>query len=112
LLNGKPSRSGKLLYALAGAQRLVESAPDASQRGSQIMGNRIGYVPHAIHQMLDPVEHIVDVPVEPREFILNARYRDPPAEVAGLYFEGGAADRANAMPELPAKQQSAADCEY
>jgi hypothetical protein len=45
------------------------------------MGDRIGYVPHTIHEVLDTVEHAVDIAVEPREFILDTGDRDPQGEV-------------------------------
>jgi hypothetical protein len=53
--------------------------------------------------MLDAVEHLVDVAVEPSEFIVHVGNRDPPSEVAGLYFEGSSADGANPMLKLSAK---------
>src|ERR1700730_9824291 len=111
LLNGKPCRCCKLRCAVAAAERFFESAADAPERGSQIMSYRVGDVTHTIHQVLDAVEHAVDFAIEPRELIFDARDRDPPGKVACFYFPCGATDRADAMFELPAKQQSAPDRE-
>src|SRR6516162_93639 len=93
LLDREPCCFGELRRVIIGPERLFESAANAPQRCSQIVGNRVGYVPHAVHQMLDPVEHVADITIEPREFIFHARYRDPPAEITRLYFQSSAADR-------------------
>jgi hypothetical protein len=47
LPNGKPCRPGNLPHAFAGAERLLEPATDAPQRGSEIMRNRVGYAAKA-----------------------------------------------------------------
>ncbi len=75
------------------------------------MSDPVGDVSYAIHQVLDAIEHAVDVAVEPCELILHTGDRDSPSEVARLYFASGAPDCTDAMLELPTKHQSAADCE-
>src|SRR5215831_8708413 len=110
-LNGKSCSSGEQRRAVAGAECLFEPAADTPERGSEIMGYRVGYVPDPIHQMLDAVEHAVDFLVKPREFVLHARDRNPPAEVPRLDLPSGAANGTHSVLQLPAKQQGAADRE-
>src|SRR6516225_2410975 len=109
LLNGETCRANKLCRAIPGTQRLFEPAADTAERSSEIVSDGVGYVPHAVHQMLDAVEHAVDVTVEPRKLVLDVGYRDASTEVARLDFQGGAADRTDLVLELPTKQQGAAD---
>src|SRR5262249_57478158 len=63
LLNGEPSGLGQLGRAASGAQRLFEAAADASQRGSEIVCNRVRYVPYTVHQVFDAIKHAVDVTI-------------------------------------------------
>src|SRR5580704_19408250 len=75
------------------------------------MGNRIADVPYPVHQVLDAVEHAVDVAVQALELVLNPSYRDSPAQIARHDISRRPADGADATFDLATKQERAANRE-
>ncbi len=59
----------------------------------------------AFHQLLDAVQHAVDVAIEPRELILAGGGRNAPVELAALDPGRGIADGGQALLDAPMEEQ-------
>src|ERR1700733_5884239 len=65
---------------------------------------------YAVHELLDAIEHAVDVESEARKFVI-ARDQDAPIQITGLDLVGGAANPADAPLDLAAQEPGADDCQ-
>ncbi len=71
------------------------------------MGDGVRDMAHAIHQLLDAVQHSVDVIVETGEFVAARRRRDAPFELPALDPGRRVADGGEAPLDAVMKEQSA-----
>src|SRR5499427_209373 len=75
------------------------------------MRNGVGHLPDPDHQMLDPVEHAVNIAAQPGELVLPPRDRDTTTQVTDLDRPRRPADGPDAALDLPPEQEGAAEGE-
>src|SRR5262249_1578246 len=106
-----PALLTELLHGRAGPKRPLEMASNAAQWRSEIVGDCIRHVADAFHQTLDPIEHAVDIAIQPGELVVRIRHGDATAHVARLDLQRGMSDRSHAMLELSTNQRGSSDRE-
>ena len=82
LLDRRLGGGAEALGGVRRAQRGLQPPAQPRQRRAQVVGDGVGDLPDAVHQLGDAVEHHVDVAGEAVELVARAGQRDARREVA------------------------------
>jgi hypothetical protein len=85
------------LHFGAGLLRVAQAQQYARQRRSEVVRNAVGDMAYAFHQLLEPIEHGVDIAVEQREFITALIDRNALAQIARRNARHGVANGGRAL---------------
>src|SRR5262249_31836864 len=102
---------GELHRHTFNAEGFLKMTADPAKGCSEIVSDRIGHVPHRIHQLLDSIQHTVDIGAEPGKFVVHAGDRDAPAEITGLDLLGRPSDDSDTVFQQATEKNCAADRE-
>ncbi len=89
-------------------QGLLGAVAQPGQRRFQIMGDIVGYFPHLGHQLVDAIQHGIEILRQPVKLVLAPGLRQALIEIARHDFRRRGAHRINAAQDA-ARQQQATD---